>query len=96
MCLMFKLQYGTRVPFFNDYIRLRSEVHNYPTSSSNDDFLLCTLLPRSSYGYATFYFRAIKCWNELPTDIKKSNSLAMFKTKLKKHYLNSQKSRLNL
>jgi hypothetical protein len=94
MVLMFKLQHGVPIMFFDNYTKLRNETHKYPTKSASN--LNCTLLPRTSYGYSTFYFRAIKCWNELPSNIKESTSLYVFKANLKKHYLNLQKQRLNV
>ena len=46
--------------------------------------MICRLpLPRTNWGKQTFIYQAAKDWNSLPTDLKKTHFLSIFKSKLK-------------
>ena len=48
--------------------------------------------PRTNWGKQTFIYQAAKDWNSLPTDLKKTHFLFIFKSKLKtflKDFLNT-------
>jgi hypothetical protein len=96
LCIYYKLYKcePVPIPFFSDLFKLRSAVHRYPTSSSTNMF--CEFVPRTNYGYATFYYRSTLYWNDLPNYIKESPSIAVFKNKLKTYLVNLQKIRLNI
>ena len=55
-------------------------VHSHNTSRSND---LRLPLPRTNWGKQTFIYQAVKDWNILPTDLKETHLLSIFKSKLK-------------
>ena len=55
-------------------------VHSYNTRRSND---LRLPLPPTNWGKQTFIYQAAKDWNSLPTDLKKTHFLSIFKSKLK-------------
>ena len=40
-------------------------------------------------GQRSFTYRAVKCWNMLPEEITKCESLHSFKSKAKSHFLHS-------
>ena len=54
--------------------------------SSNDLYMLETMIPKSKYGERSFSCIAPVIWNELPQDIKMSPTLERFKQCLKTHY----------
>ena len=55
-------------------------VHSYNTRRSND---LRLPLPRTNWGKQTFIYQAAKDCNSLPTDLKETHLLSIFKSKLK-------------
>jgi hypothetical protein len=61
------------------------DVTDHQTRSSSDDKLY---LPRYSKQYAkSFEITGIKLWNKLPTEIRRSTSVAMLKTRLENYVL---------
>ena len=66
------------------------------TSLSLSNNLVCNYMPSSKFGYASFHYRAIDLWNNLPIDIKQCQTLYMFKTKLKNYFINIQKNTHNI
>ena len=65
---------------FNFNFIKNQAVHSYNTRRSND---LRLPLPRTNWGKQTFIYQAAKDWNSLPTDLKKTHFLSIFKSKLK-------------
>ena len=55
-------------------------VHSYNTRRSND---LRLPLPRTNWGKQTFIYQAAKDCDSLPTDLKETHLLSIFKSKLK-------------
>ena len=54
--------------------------------SSSDDRLFCVPHFRTkSYGQRSFAYQGANTWNQLPLPVRHSQSLALFKTKLKPH-----------
>jgi len=96
LCIMFKLAKCLPIDYFEDYFTLRTQIHSYPTSLSASSNLICKLHPKTSYGYATFYYRAINMWNNLPLDLKDITSLVSFKKELKSYLLTKQNTRLRI
>ena len=62
-----------------DFIKNQA-VHSYNTRRPND---LRLPLPRTNWGKQTFIYQAAKDWNSLPTDLKETNLLFIFESKLK-------------
>ena len=87
------LRYGT-YPFYFDIAHWRpgveqvglggkiknQVVHLYNTRRSND---LRLPLPRTNWDKQTFIYQAAKDWNSVPTDLKETHLLSIFKSKLK-------------
>jgi len=96
MCIMFKLQKGVPVSCFKDYFVLRSIRHKYPTSSAANGYFDCNFNPKTSYGYASFYYKSITVWNDMPMEVRDCATLYMFKKKLKEYLLNQQICRLGI
>ena len=65
---------------FNFHFFKNQAVHSYNTRRSND---LCLPLPRTNWGKQTFTNQAANDWNSLPTDLKETHLLSIFKSKLK-------------
>ena len=65
---------------FNFNFIKNQAVHSYNTRRSND---LRLPLSQTNWGKQTFIYQAAKDWNSLPTDLKKTHFLSIFKSKLK-------------
>ena len=58
-----------------------NEVHEYQTRQAKHDFL--PPMPKTNCLKKAFSYRGAVAWNNLPTAIKNSESINIFKTKLK-------------
>ena len=65
---------------FNFNFIKNQTVHSYNTRRSND---LHLPLPRTNWGKQKFIYRAPKDCNSLPTDLKETHLLSIFKSELK-------------
>ena len=78
---MFSFNNSFLPPKFNDYFSLNKQVHNYATRYANDFHLpFC----RTNLRIFSVSFQGPTYYNSLENDIKESNSLHSFITKLKK------------
>ena len=66
----------------------RHEVLSY--SLSNNECKLSIPQPRTNYCKQSFSYSRAVLWNSLPHEIKQSNPLKEFKTKLKNHTIQSK------
>ena len=84
--LMFSLNYSLLPSKFNNYFSLSKQVHSYATRQANDFHLpFC----RTNLRKFSVSFQGPAYYNSIENDIKESNSLHLFKTKLKKKlYMN--------
>ena len=57
---------------------------------SSEQEILKVPFARTAYYKKSFSVTGPKLWNALPLEIRKSTSLATFKTSVKKYYLNKQ------
>jgi hypothetical protein len=96
LCIMYKLSNVVPIEYFKNYFVLRSATHSYSTSLCTSGALAFNYVPQTRYGLATFHYRAIELWNNLPSNIKQCTSTYMFKNKLKIHLLDNQKNRLDI
>ncbi|KAF7656325.1 hypothetical protein LDENG_00042590 [Lucifuga dentata] len=58
-------------------------VHARALQSQNTGLLLVPRVNKRSAGSLTFSYRALVLWNSLPVEIRQSNSIDAFKSKLK-------------
>jgi len=65
---------------FNFTFIKNQAVHSYNTIRSND---LRLPLSRTKWGKQTFIYQAAKDWNSLPSDLKETHFLSLFKSELK-------------
>ena len=67
--------------------KLNSEIHSYMTRNANkyhiDPF-------QTKFGKFAILREAIHVYNEIPSDIKKSPNLSMFKNKITNYFINLQ------
>ena len=84
--LMFSLNHSLLPSKFNIYFSLNKQVHSYATRHANDFHLpFC----RTNLRKFSVSFQGPTYYNSIGNDIKESNSLHLFKTKLKKKlYMN--------
>ena len=79
--LMFSLNHSLLPSKFNNYFSLNKQVHSYATRHANDFHLpFC----RTNLRKFSVSFQGPTYYNSIENDIKESNSLLLFKTKLKK------------
>jgi len=76
------------VPYLSSRFIPRHEVLSY--SLRNNEFKLSIPQPRTNYCKRCFSYSGAVFWNSLPREIKQSNSLKEFKTKLKNHTFQSE------
>jgi hypothetical protein len=85
---LFKMK--SRLMKNNHHLVLVRDSHHYSTRRISK---FARPIALRSYGHQNFYYRAILLYNELPDEITKYNSLAIFKQRTKEHlyqtYLNS-------
>ena len=86
--LMFSLNHSLLPSKFNIYFSLNKKVHSYATRHANDFHLpFC----RTNLRKFSVSFQGPTYYNSIENDIKESNSLHLFKTKLKKNYKSCSK-----
>ena len=83
---MFSLNHSLLPSKFNNYFSLNKQVHSYATIHANDFHLPSC---RRNLRKFSVSFQGPTYYNTIENDIKESNSLHLFKTKLKKKlYMN--------
>ena len=78
---MFALNHSLLPSKFNNYFSLNKQVHSYATRHANDFHLPSC---RTNLRKFSVSFQGPTYYNSIENDIKESNSLHLFKTKLKK------------
>ena len=82
--LMFSLNHSFLPSKFKNYFSLNKQVHSYATRYANDfHFPFC----RTNLRKFSVSFQGPTYYNSIENDIKESNSLYLFKTKLKKRVI---------
>ena len=78
--------------YLTNYLKKVSDSHRHKTrGSENNDLVPPTF--KTNMGKFSFYSTATQVWNALTPSLKKSKSLASFKTGLKKHLSACQRER---
>jgi tRNA G37 N-methylase Trm5 len=67
--------------FLSNMFQKTNEVHEHQTRQAKPDFLPSK--PKTNYLKKTFRYRGAVAWNNLPSEIKNSESVNIFKAKLK-------------
>ena len=84
LCLyLYKVLKVINVIYFAQYLRTHSELHNHIARNNSS-----LIIPRFNLSASqnSFVFQSIKSWNSLPSSIKNSSSIRIFKLKLKKYF----------
>jgi hypothetical protein len=79
-CFVYKATHNILPPSFCNYFMLNSDVHDHYTRKSSD---IHSLESRTSIRQYNVRLYGIKIWNSIPTDIKQSKSIHIFKRKYK-------------
>ena len=79
--------------YLHKYLRKVNETHSHETRGSANNDLKPPPKPRTNLGKSTFQSTATQEWNTLTPALKKSGSLASFKTALKRHLAGGQRKR---
>ena len=74
---------------FRDYFTQISELHQYNTRSASRGDLFLVRKNTVQYGLRSICFNGVKSWNTIPSDIRNSPSVSIFKKKLEKFLLDS-------
>ena len=82
-CYLYKMLRSRNSRYFDQYLRTHSELHNHNTRNNS-----CLIIPRFNLSTSqnSFVFQSIKSWNSLPSSIKNSSNIRIFKLKLKKYF----------
>ena len=82
--LIYKILNGIAPTYLDNYFVKNVNIHNFNTRRKEN-----FVLPRVNreLGKKTFRFQGAKDYNELPTEIKNSLTLASFKNRIKQHYI---------
>jgi hypothetical protein len=80
LLLTFLAIHGTAPPYIRD---LLTQYQPSRSLRSENQHLLKTRAFNTTFGKRTFYYAAPKLWNGLPLDVKNSNTVDIFKQKLK-------------
>ena len=84
--LTFKCLRGLAPKYLSSRFNARASVHGRNTRNKNK---LDIPAFNTAAGQRSFIYRAVKCWNMLPEEITKCESLHSFKSKAKSHFLHS-------
>lgn len=79
MVFLFKLSKGLLPSYFDQFITLNSEVHNYITRHRNDYYLERT---NTKSGMKSLFFKGLQSFNRLPVDLRSCNTVRQFKRDL--------------
>ena len=74
---------------FRDYFTQISEFHQYNTRSASRGDLFLVRRNTMQYGLRSICFNGVKSWNTIPSNIRNSPSVSIFKKKLKNFLLDS-------
>ena len=83
LLLTFKALIGTAPSYLQDLIQLSS--HSRTLRSNDQKLLICPRSKSVKYGDRAFRVAAPTLWNQLPLEIRLSETVATFKSKLKTH-----------
>ena len=84
--LTFKCLRGLAPKYLSSRFNTHASVHGRNTRNNN---MLDIPAINTAAGQCSFIYRAVKCWNMLPEEITKCESLHSFKSKAKSHFLHS-------
>ena len=84
--LTFKCLRGLAPNYLSSRFNTRASVHGRNTRNKN---MLDIPAFNTAAGQRSFTYRAVKCWNMLPEEINKCESLHSFKSKAKSHFSHS-------
>ena len=76
--ILYKRVNGYLPGYLNDHILINSNVHSRSTRYANVN-AICPKYKRETEGGKTFTVSSIKLWNKLPIDIRKADSVTLFK-----------------
>ena len=77
---MYSQRTNTLPKIFKNYFLQNDDLHQYNTRSAKN---LHVEYHRTNYGKFSLKAKGTKIWNDLPDDVKKSNSFSIFKRKMK-------------
>ena len=86
MPFIYKLSKGLMPDYFNEFVTLRSEIHNYFTRSRNQFNINRT---RYTNTMLSLFHKGLNEFNKVPVTIKNAKTVTSFKKMLKGHMLSS-------
>jgi hypothetical protein len=89
--LVFKRLQGTLPDYINEHLTVNSQIHSRNTRHSKFN-LVCPKYNRIKEGGKTFLVRACQIWNQLPLELKRSESLKSLKKQLRDNAFKKQQS----
>ena len=83
--LTFKCLRGLAPKYLSSHLNTHASVHGKNTRNKK----LAIPAFNTAAGQRSFVYRVVKCWNMLPEEITKCESLHSFKSKAKSYFLHS-------
>lgn len=82
MIFIYKIANNLMPDYLNAYITYNRDIHNYPTRSRDNFYILRTNYKRAMN---SLFYKGLNKYNMLPANIKEATSLAVFKRELYKY-----------
>ena len=73
--------------YFSGYFTKIENIHSIGTRQSNRGDLFALRCNTTQYGLRSIHYSGVRLWNSLPSEIRNSCSLSIFKRNLKQHFL---------
>ena len=80
---MFECLHNLAPLYFHGYFTSIERIHNIGTRQSIRGDLFALRCNTTQYGLRSIHYSGIRLWNSLPLEIRNSNSLSIFRNKLK-------------
>ena len=75
--------------YFSNYFTWIENVHSFGTRQSRRSDLFALHCNTAQYGLRSIHYSGVRFWNSLPTDIRNSVSLSIFRSKIKSYFLSN-------
>ena len=75
--------------YFSNFFIWIENVHSFSTRQSKRGDLFALRCNTTQYGLRSIHYSGVRLWNSLPTDLRNSVSLSIFRSKIKTYFLSN-------
>ena len=75
--------------YFSNFFIWIENVHSFSTRQSKRGDLFALRCNTTQYGLRSIHYSGVRLWNSLPTDVRNSVSLSIFRSKIKTYFLSN-------